>query len=103
MSKGKPKTWLYNGRNTRLYGIWSNMKQRCNNPRSTSYKWYGAKGIEVCEAWNDFAVCKLWAELKNYKEGLSIDNTGNYEPNNCQWLTKSENAKKQWVDKSRLT
>ena len=48
--------------NTRLYGIWTNMKGRCNNPNAEGYKDYGGRGIQVCKEWaHDFSVFQEWA------------------------------------------
>lgn len=94
------------GRNKRpgkLYNTWINMKDRCFNPKSNSYKWYGKKGITICPEWQgDYFVFKKWALENRYKNGLTIDridSARNYEPSNCQWLTSSDNAKKQWRDR----
>lgn len=72
------------------------MKRRCENSNMQNYRYYGAKGIRVCEAWHDFATFKAWAETHGYVDGLSIDridSDGNYEPDNCRWVTKSENSR----------
>ena len=70
-----------------MYTSWLGMKQRCQNPKATSYPWYGAIGIKVCERWQSF---KAFAEDMGptWKKGLEIDrisSKGNYEPGNCQW------------------
>lgn len=72
------------------------MKRRCENPNMQNYKYYGAKGVRVCDAWHDFPTFKAWAESHGYVDGLSIDridSDGNYEPDNCRWITKSENSR----------
>ncbi len=82
-------------RKTRLYNTWLNMRNRCNNPKSKSYKYYGGRGISVCEEWEDFASFKSWAENNGYHSELTIDRidvNGNYEPSNCKWSTKKEQA-----------
>ncbi len=83
---------------TKLFYIWQNMKQRCSNKKNKTYQYYGKKGITVCKEWlNNFKVFKKWALENGYSEGLSIDridNDGNYEPSNCQWLTLAENTSK---------
>lgn len=82
----------------RLYGIWTMMRQRCENEDNADYRWYGAKGIEVCDEWQDYATFRQWALSNGYANNLTIDREkgdGNYEPGNCQWITQSENTKKR--------
>lgn len=90
----------------RLYKVWQEMKRRCNNPTSRSYKWYGAKGVKVCEEWQkDYEAFKKWAYKNGYNEKAEfskctidrIDTFGNYEPKNCRWV----DAKTQALNKRR--
>lgn len=95
MKREKPKSY------TRLYSIWGTMRQRCNNPKNSSYRYYGGRGIKVCWRWNySFEEFEKWALSHGYQEGLTIDridvNKG-YQPTNCQWITRSENSKKDCV------
>ena len=106
---------------TRLYTIWRTMKQRCYNPKNTSYKNYGKKGVDVCEEWqNSFLTFKEWAMANGYKDTLTIDRIDSkkgYCPENCRWATYKEqnnntsknvylsfngetHTVKQWADKN---
>ena len=78
------------------------MKQRCNNPNTIKYQNYGGRGIKVCKEWqNDFIAFYNWAIENGYDETKSrkeqsidrINVNGNYEPNNCRWVTQSENCR----------
>ena len=80
---------------TPLHNIWKTMRQRCNNCTSVGFRWYGARGVHICEEWDDFLTFSSWAFKNGYSEGLSIDRIDPrkpYSPANCRWVSRSENS-----------
>lgn len=85
------------GKIPRLYHVWLNMKDRCSNPNNCEFKNYGGRGIDVCEEWaNDFKRFNDWAMANGFKNGLEIDRIDNdqgYSPDNCRFVTRSQNMR----------
>lgn len=88
-----------------LYHRWKGMKRRCYDKNFEQYKDYGGRGIFVCEEWlYSFRNFYDWAMSHGFSEELEIDridNDGNYEPDNCRWVTHKVNAnnrKRKYVD-----
>ena len=83
------------------YGCWEAMKQRCYNPNVKQFKDYGGRGITVCDRWRDSFVNFL-DDMGERPEGYSIDridNNGNYELENCRFITIAENTRRAHLGK----
>lgn len=83
-------------RNHPLYGVWNSMVKRCENERSDNFKYYGGRGIHVCEEWRVHPDSFIYWGIENgYAPGLEIDridNDGDYCPENCRFITHQENC-----------
>ena len=103
------------------YKVWAGMKKRCSTPSMTAYKYYGGRGISVCERWQSFS--NFLEDMGEKPDGSTIDRIdvdGNYEPLNCRWSdarTQSRNRRNaivitafgetktlpEWVESSKLS
>ena len=88
-----PTKWT----NQRIGSIFGGMKIRCYNRNDKSYKWYGQKGIKICDEWvNNPKLFEDWAMANGYSDELTIDRIDenkDYSPDNCRWITLQDNAK----------
>lgn len=94
-----------NGKMTRLYSIWHGMKTRCANRNAAGYRYYGGKGISVCDEWvNDYKAFYEWSMRHGYQDGLTIDRMDgdkDYSPENCRWVTMKEQQNNKCNNRSR--
>lgn len=84
-----------NGKPTPEWRAWNAMRARCGNPDHPAYKWYGARGIKVCDRWQ--SVESFIADMgrrPSAQHSLDrVDNDGNYEPSNCRWATNTQQTR----------
>jgi hypothetical protein len=79
---------------TRTYRSWKEMWRRCTNPNSENFRWYGGKGVTVCEEWGSFE--QFFADMGERPPERTldrIDSDGNYELSNCRWATQEQQTK----------
>jgi hypothetical protein len=76
------------------YCVWEGIVQRCTNPKSASYEYYGGRGITICDRWRDFEnFFKDMGPRQNKELSIDrIDPNGNYEKSNCRWASKKDQA-----------
>lgn len=90
-----PRSKVHGERKSITYTSWTNMKNRCLNANATQYKYYGGRGIKVCDRWMDFTNFLADMGHRPGKEySIERENVnGDYCPENCIWLLKSEQSK----------
>jgi hypothetical protein len=75
------------------YRSWASMIQRCTNERRPNFPYYGGRGIKVCDRWREFAA--FLEDMGERPDGMTLDrvnNDGDYEPANCRWTGKQQQA-----------
>lgn len=85
-----------------LYSVWASMKARCYNKNLPTYHCYGGRQIAICEEWLEFVPFYEWAMGHGYRKGLTIErveNSGNYEPDNCTWIPPEQQARNKRTNK----
>ncbi len=83
----------------RLHELWRAMRKRCMSRGQEAYRYVGARGVRICQRWEQFHWFFDWATKSGYKPGLVLsrkDPAGNYEPGNCRWISRREFAKHRW-------
>lgn len=74
------------------YAVWLSMRSRCFNPKCNRYKYYGGRGIKVCDRWRA-SFDNFISDMGRRPKGRSIDRidvNGDYEPSNCRWATQTQ-------------
>lgn len=86
-----------------VYVSYRAMLGRCYQPSTNNYNLYGGAGITVCNEWKEsYLEFKEWSMLNGWEEGFVISrigDIGNYEPNNCKWQSKLDNAREAHLGK----
>lgn len=111
----REKHTTHHGYKERLFGVWRDMRNRCYNPNREQYKYYGAKGVRICDEWrDDYSKFREWALENGYDENAPysqctidrINPFGDYEPSNCRWVdakTQAQNRRRDYVRRNNVT
>ena len=86
---------------TRAYKSWESIKRKCYKPTCHSFNYYGGRGIIVCDSWLE-SFDNFYLAMGECPEGHTlgrIDNEGNYEPSNCRWETRKQQARNRSTTK----
>jgi hypothetical protein len=88
------------------YKVWTGMKMRCQNPNAHGYKYWGGRGIKLCERWQSFEnfIADMGPRPSDKHSIDRIDNDKHYEPGNCHWVTRDTQRKNQrWWGTARVS
>lgn len=88
-----------------IYRSWEAMIRRCTKEKSNDYDRYGGRGIKVYPDWLSYEVFLEWAKISGWRAGLTLERinvNGNYEPSNCSWATRKQQANNKrdthWIE-----
>ena len=95
---GIARSRTHGGRSLPEYESWLNMRRRCFERSNARYSGYGGRGIAVCKRWLGKNGFTNFLSDMGRRPGAEYtigrkNNDGNYEPSNCQWETKTEQAR----------
>lgn len=110
LAKRNYENRIHGDADSRLYGVWRSMKQRCYDSNRKDFKNYGGRGITVCDEWkNNYSVFLKWSLANGYDYSADYmkctieraSGNGPYAPWNCQWVDAKTQAKNRRTENVR--